>query len=204
MVLNHRIKIFYLYKIANEKNLKKKLLRQQKKSITKILDLESQVLMVDEQSVVDNAMRKINNQLTVLRLISYYIYNLLTFYISWLKWISVKRFNCHEIVLMDQENDIYLGKNNIYLTDSGICIRENTIPYESVLFFNRVKNIVFLDLYSKLDEKKIVLSEDIIHVAIKFDKPADFTKKLKNYMYYHIKYNKLNSQILSYYCKKIN
>jgi hypothetical protein len=105
---------------------------------------------------------------------------------------------------MDQENDIFLGKSNIYLTDSGICIKESVIPYESVLFYNTIKNLVFLDIYSKLNEKKIVLSDDIIRIAIKFDKPEKFTEMLRNYMYYHIKYNKLNSQVLSYYCKKIN
>jgi hypothetical protein len=160
--------------------------------------------MVDQEIVLKNAMKKINDRLTILRLISYYLYNFLTFYVGWMRWIAVKKIYCHEIVLMDQENDIFLGKSNIYLTDSGICIKENIIPYESVLFYNRVKNLVFLDIYSKLNEKKIVLSDDIIHVAIKSDNPAKFTEILRNYMYYHIKYNKLNSQILSYYCKKIN
>jgi hypothetical protein len=178
--------------------------RQQKKSITKIIDPESQISMVDQEIVVKNAMRKIDNQLTIIRLISYYLYNFLTFYVSWMKWISVKKIYCDEIVLMDQENDIFLGKSNIYLTDSGICIKESVIPYESVLFYNTIKNLVFLDIYSKLNEKKIVLSDDIIRIAIKFDKPEKFTEMLRNYMYYHIKYNKLNSQVLSYYCKKIN
>ena len=179
--------------------------RQQKKPIKKlkILDIESQIVMVDKQLVVKSAMKKINNQLSYIRLISYYFYNFLTFYISWLKWISVKKIKCKQVIFINEIRDVFLGKSDIYLTDSALCIKENEIPYESIVFSKKVRGYVFLDVFSSLDKNKIVLSEDIIHICIQLDKPDIFLLTLKFYMFYHIKYNKLNQQILSYYCKKL-
>jgi hypothetical protein len=57
-------------------------------------------------------------------------------------------------------------------------------------------------VYASSTHGKITSSENILIVSIKVDDVFSFMETLKKNMYYHIKYNKLSTKVVKYYCKK--
>ena len=94
----------------------------------------------------------------------------------------------------------YIKYKKVYkdltLYDNGIEIENSFIPYEYIVSFN--------------DESLIVLADENLKPAdsllkLKFKNVNDtLMKTIKNNMYYHLKYNKVNLDMLTYKSVKVS
>jgi len=94
----------------------------------------------------------------------------------------------------------YLGKykkvyKNLTLYDDGIEIKNSFIPYEYIVSFNDESIILLAD-------KNLKPADSLIKFKLK-EENCSLVKIIKNNMYYHLKYNKVNLEMLTYKSVKI-
>ena len=72
-------------------------------------------------------------------------------------------------------------------------------------FFYFFINIQILGTIDYIDNNiKINLSNGLINIYCLCDNPHKLSKYLKKNMYYHIKHNKINDEVMAYYTKNQN
>ena len=158
---------------------------------------------------VKYAIKKINNDISVIRNIIYLQYYLLSYtFLILQKFIIGNIFNTlyqkkiiiGDILIFGGE---YLSnkKSQIILYEKGIIIQDTFIPYENIISFGEVMNFKFccLELFAEIKESKIILNENVIKLIIQLDNPTFLCDIIKKNMYYHIKYNKINEETITFY-----
>ena len=163
---------------------------------------------------VKYAIKKINNDISVIRNIIYLQYYLLSYtFLILQKFIIGNIFNTiyQKKIIVDKififnnkdEEKEYLSneKTQIILYEKGIIIQDTFIPYENIISFGEVMNFKFccLELFAEIKESKIILNENVIKLIIQLDNPTFLCDIIKKNMYYHIKYNKINEETITFY-----
>jgi len=158
--------------------------------------------------MIRNAIKRINREETLIRSIINYQYYLINYYLSFLCILFCKRYIVTKIIFYQLENGskrsyISDSKKTLFLYDKGFCINDLLIPYENVLEFGMNNGFLVVDVFAKIvhENQKInmFLDNSIIKLAIEMENPKNFMENMKSNMYYHIKYNKINKEILQYY-----
>jgi hypothetical protein len=85
--------------------------------------------------------------------------------------------------------------NDITLYDNGIEIKNSFIPYEYIVSFSN-KSITLL-----VDEN-LKPADSVL--KLKLEEDNTLMKTIKNNMYYHLKYNKVNLDMLTYKSVKVS
>ena len=84
---------------------------------------------------------------------------------------------------------------NLTLYDNGIEIKNSFIPYEYIVSFNDESIILLAD-------ENLKPADSLIKIKLK-EENCSLVKIIKNNMYYHLKYNKVNLEMLTYKSVKI-
>jgi len=129
----------------------------------------------------------------VLKNYFYYIFSL--FYLFYRNY-TVSKFYFHT------PSDSYLSKGkNISILDRGILLEDfkTLIPYENVMRVQKYNdNVYALFCLAKIEDDTIVLGDSIIVIELHINEKYDFVNDVVKNMYYHLKYNKINIDILKY------
>lgn len=152
--------------------------------------------------IMENAIQRINKDENFITSFLNYQYYLLKCYFSFLIVLFCKKFIIHKIFyFQNEENYLYNKPSTLYLYDSGIYFNKSTIPYENILTFGISGNLCQLQIFAKIENKDLTLSLDkqLLKVVFNMDNPGFFLKCMKNNMYYHIKYNKVNETAIQFY-----
>ena len=96
-----------------------------------------------------------------------------------------------------------IGKREFILLDNGIKIDTSFIPYEYIVNCNDDNGYINLVLLAKIEEGQLVPFDAIFHFSFKSNCNSSIIKNIKSNLYYHIKYNHINLDILSYNSVKI-
>ena len=163
-------------------------------------------------NAITNAIKKINKEQSLLRLILYINYYLLTFCLINLfkiKQISLflKKFKTDNILLCHNK-EIYKPPciNDLILYDNGMILNDLFIPYENIIQFGYTDDTVYLDLFAKINKMEdnftFSLGHNIVNISIKTKFSLKICKHIKHNLYYHIKYNKIDIDIIKQFYKK--
>jgi hypothetical protein len=163
----------------------------------------------NKEIIYKNAIEIINTRETSLIYIKYKIYMLVKwilnlFYISWSKSITVKSIS----FLYNKKEYLCKTPAKVSFTDQHINIAGFTIPYEYIIAIGKEynlspnKNVFIISVLGKIthnDEKvDFELCNDITKILLFTDKSLDLTNMTIKNMYYHIKYNKINKEVIDY------
>jgi hypothetical protein len=81
------------------------------------------------------------------------------------------------------------------LYDNGMQIKKSFVPYEYIVFFNN-KSILLL---AKEEDENIVPADSLLKVEFRENINSNV---IKNNLYYHLKYNNVNMDVLKFKCVK--
>lgn len=161
------------------------------------------MITLNKNDVLRDAITRIDNELTVVQKLCFMVYNFLVHYFSWVSILLSTRVKSDRVIFEnDNDNSIVLGRSYIYFLDSGIFINQNLINYENIQKYGSHGNFIYITMYGSIVSGKITSSENTLIVSINVDDVFLFMEILKKNMYYHIKYNKLSTEVVKYYCKK--
>jgi len=156
--------------------------------------------------IMESAIQKINKQEKLITTLLNYQYYLIKYYLSFLTILFCKKFIIHKMYFSQKDHQLnYLIQKDsvLYLYDNGIYFNKCHIPYENILQFGIEKDICVLHILGKIEKKDDVLTmsldKNILKVIFKMDTPGLFLKSMKNNMFYHIKYNKVNETAIQFY-----
>ena len=164
-------------------------------------------------NAVTNAVKKINKEQSLLRLLLYINYYILTTYINCLinlfkiKHFSLflKKFKTDNIILYHNK-EFYKPQciNDLILYDNGMILNDLFIPYENIIQFAYTDDTVYLDLFAKINKDNFTFSlgHNVVNIVIKTRFSSKICKHIKHNLYYHIKYNKIDFDIIKQFHKK--
>ena len=141
------------------------------------------------------------------------IYNLFAQYLKYIMCIFEKYYI---YTYMEIKNSKYITvynsiwrKNNIILTDSCIILSNNknpiNIPYENITRFEYITEcILVIHVLGNYDNitNNIYLDDNICHITIHCTSAMQCFNKMRNYMYYHLQFNKFNLDVIDIYNNK--
>ena len=135
--------------------------------------------------------QKINKE-SFLFIFYLYIRWVLSYILNYCKVVPVKSIKYNNLV--------YFCKT-ILIKSNGIELNNFHIPYENILTFKRENNDIILFIFAKISET-LELSSTICEINIECEKiNDDIIDDIKRNMYYHIKYNKINENVIDVYLK---
>jgi hypothetical protein len=109
-------------------------------------------------------------------------------------------------LIFSNEKVSYLVKKplNLFVTDKGIKIHNFFIPYEHITIFGYGAGIVDLEILGSIIENsetlKVVLENDKkTKISMNCLNGPKLLNLIKKNMYYHIRYNKINTDVITYY-----
>jgi hypothetical protein len=187
-----------------------------------IVEIESMEIINTKKECIEKAIQIINNDQTKLQyaLILYYnIFKQFLLYFYNFTYIKVcmndicyKKFYLKKIKF-NYNDHVYSFKKSLefYIYDNCICINNFNnfkIPYEYITSFKSFDNIICIQILGTIDNIdnniKIKLSNGIINIYCICDNSYKIFKHLKKNMYYHIKYNKIEDEVITYYTNNTN
>ena len=176
---------------------------------------EMETINLNENKVITDAIKKINKEQNLFNLILYINYYLLTTYINFLfNLFKFKQFNLFfkkikiENIFLYHNKEFYKSQciNDLILYDNGMILNNLFIPYENIIKFGHKNDTVYLDIFAKInkieDNFTVSLGHSIVNINIKTEFSLKLCKYIKFNLFYHIKYNKINSDIVKQYYKK--
>ena len=154
------------------------------------------------QIAINNAIQKIKKETSLFTFIINFNYYLIFSYFSFL---FNHTFLINKVIFNFKETN-YIIKNNLLLivTDKGIKIQNNFIPYENITKYGNNGNQIFINIFGIIDfqenqKLKFSLGNDNLTIAFDCNNPYKLINLIKKNMNYHIIYNKLNTEVISWY-----
>jgi len=182
-----------------------------------VVEIESMEVINQKKNSMNRALRIINSQQTKTGFILIVYYNiikqvinyihLLTFLKITINDIYYKKFHIDQTKFFYNDRGFYYKKTlNLYMYDNGIIINNIYISYEYIISFGIfdtdgyiVKIRVFANLTNINGRLQLELTNGIVDILFLCDDGFKICTLLKKNMYYHIKYNKLNDDVINYY-----
>jgi hypothetical protein len=122
-------------------------------------------------------------------------------FIRWL--FSMSYYKAIPVKSIKYNSEIYDNTKKILITSTGIDLIKFHIPYENILIFGKENNNIVMNIFAKINESNLEPSSNICKITINFEKLNDsIMGDIKKNMYYHIKYNKINQNVIDYYKDK--
>jgi hypothetical protein len=167
-----------------------------------IINISSEMSSDEIKEIVQNAIQKIKKETTIFQ----FLFNLNYYFIfSYFSFFFNKLFIVNSLIVT-HNNVSYLIKKplNLFVTDHGIKLHTFFIPYENITTFSSNAGIVELNILGSIAD-----AEECLKVVLENDKQTTFSLNCKNgnylvslikkNMYYHIRYNKINTDVINYY-----
>ena len=172
-----------------------------------------------EKDLIDFAIQKIKKEQTLTLIFLDKVYYFLTNFIkivyalvfnsNALTFFCIKKIEIKSVILKYNDLNYIANKTTaLLLYDNGIILNKLFIPYENIIEFERINNDLFnITIFAKIKNEKnncyINLGNEVITINIISNNLSyQINKYIKSNMYYHIKYNKMNSDVVKYYAKK--
>lgn len=147
---------------------------------------------VTNEEIIQNALTFINKQETLFTLIINIQYYILTLILSFLNMSLYKKtFQVFDIEINDT---IFITEKKVTILDKGIELWDNFIPYEYIMRFGYNE-----EGYAHLD---ILGKETVTKMSFMCSDPEYMMRLIKNNMYYHIKYNSIDKNVIGRYNPK--
>ena len=165
--------------------------------------------------LIMNAHNIINSNESIIRFIlNQYYYILSNLFLMLQFVIYCKEFTSNETYIYfknDYRKIKYMQK--LTLLEKGIYFCDYFAPYESIIKVGLNKEFIILTLFGKvnfidkvefMDKRfvKIQLDKSKYTLLLKIDNPQYVFDTIKSNMHYHIKYNKVDKNIVEYYIDK--
>ena len=150
------------------------------------------------KQAMDLAIEKIKKDTTIFTFIINFNYYLLFSYFS---YFFKSTFYVNSMMFIHKDLS-YLVQKPLCITvhDNGIQILTNFIPYENISIFGYTAGIVDLDILGSIDSKlKLELNNNKTRISINCLNGTKLINLIKKNMYYHIRYNKINTEVISFY-----
>jgi len=182
-----------------------------------IIEIESMELVNIKKERIEKAIQIINNNQTkveyalilyynIFKQFLHYFYNF-TYIKICINDICYKKFELKTIDFIHNKHIFSFKKSlNLFVYDNCISIDDFNnfnIPYEYITTFRAFNDIIRIQILGTIDNVdnnvKIKLSGGIINVYCRCNNANDLSNQIKKNMYYHIKYNKINDEVVSYY-----
>jgi len=156
---------------------------------------------------MNKALSIINRNTTLLNEILIMYYNFIKtvcamFYIKnvWFKFFNVNVMNVYSNNKLHRFN-----KDLIFcMNDNQISINGWSVPYENIITFTSMESIIYIKLFGTIEDGSYVFSDKYVEFLISFTSIKIVRKiiiLLKQNMFYHIKYNKINDTVIEYFQK---
>ena len=156
---------------------------------------------------MNKAIGIINRNTSVLNEIITMYYNFIKnlcamFYI---KNVYTKFFNVNVMNVYSNNKLHRFNKDLIFcMNDNQISINGWSVPYENIITFTSMEGMVYIKLFGTLENENYVFSDNCMELLISF-KSIKMVRKimllLRQNMFYHIKYNKINDIVIEYFQK---
>ena len=140
--------------------------------------------------IIKNAIIIINKNETNFRNFINYNYYLFTLFLSILKIFYYCSFHIDNFIMKYDDKIITYKINKLIILDNGINLNGIFLYYENIIQFGYDENKVYLNIISKIEEPKKIL------ITFESDYAKNITNTIKINMYYHIKYHKINKEVL--------
>ncbi len=173
------------------------------------IQIEDMEMLELRKSRLENAVVKINKEGVLNDLLIFY-YNFLKIVFGYIHVSNIynKTFKVLQLRVNVSSDKVYYFYKDIYITiyDNKLFINVSEIPYEYIITFTSRNEFIFMELFAttKVVDKKLkfILSDKKISVILRFmdsNKASIFCKLLRQNMYYHIKYNKIDETVIDYF-----
>ena len=173
------------------------------------IEIESMEIIKYKKFSLEHALIIINNEQTFLQYLLVVYYNIIKKILSFIHIdLYYKRFYVNKFKLINN-NDLYVSVkpvngNQLILFDDCMCINYFKIPYEYILLSKTYSNnTVYIKIFGNIINKNnkfdIELSDGFIEILFEYTNPKIVLDCIKKNMYYHIKYNKINDDVIKYY-----
>ena len=166
---------------------------------------------VDYKQAITKAVSKINNEQTFLQVMINLNYFFVTLYLNFLFNFQIykKTFKVITFSMVQDRGEYTISEpTNLHFYDSHFTIDGYSIKYEYIIKFeaydssNFVKMTMFGLILKENNCIKIdFTSNSVITVFLKVDKPSYFSNVMRSNMFYHIKYNKLDLEVVDKFNK---
>jgi hypothetical protein len=169
-----------------------------------IIDIEDLEMSKLETIILENAIKKINSEINIFTAFIYFTYYLIIYYLSFLKFFFIKKIKIDKIIFNKDKDSVLIINNirDIFLFDDAIYIKDNKIPYENIISFGTVDNFCCIELFATIyyinNNIDIRLTKNVTRLFFKNKNASSLCQDIKNNMYYHLKYNKVNTSICHY------
>ncbi len=150
------------------------------------------------KKAMHTAIQKIKSETSILT----YIINMNYYFLfCYFHFLFVSSFLVNSIIFAFEDTNYLVKKNSfIIVQEKGIKLYNNFIPYENITVFSYKAGIVNLNILGTIDKNlKITLGTDVLKVSLNCLNGEKLVKLIKKNMYYHIRYNKINTEVISYY-----
>lgn len=175
-------------------------------------------VQIEDMNIIELKQKKMNRALCIIDRDTTVFNDVLTLYYNFLKQICAylyinnifsKTFKVFQYNIY-ANNNIYRYFKNVFLriNDSTLFIGNSEIPYEYIILFNSKEEYIYIELFGSVkfvDKKiKIIPDDKKISLIVRFP-TKDISRKvceaIKRNMYYHIKHNKINEQVIEYFAE---
>lgn len=149
-----------------------------------------------------NAIKEINNRITVWRKIIHFFYYL--FYKIFPYYSN--KVAVQLIKISDNVNTIEKYNDSIVVHSIGFNIDRIFVPYEYMVRIDGGENIIDIELFGRIQNGTIFYCKSTVIVRIIGKNMKKLQLKLMDNLYYHLKYNKINKEAAFFFDdqKKLN
>ena len=174
------------------------------------IEIESMELIRNKKVSLERALIIINNEQTFIQHLFIVYYNiikkLLTF--IYITNIYCKTFYVNKFRIKNKEHWYISDKSvNLHIFDDCIYINNFKIPYEYIIFFRNLNNTVYIKIFGNIvnenNKLNLELSEGFIEILCEYSNSKMLIDCIKKNMYYHIKYNKIDQNVISFFLNNI-
>ncbi len=168
-----------------------------------IINITTEMSTQEIKRIMDQAIEKIKKETTfltfILNLNYYFIFSYFSFFFN-------KVFIGNSLILSHNKLSYLVNKTfKMVVSDNGILIDTVFIPYENITTFCYGAGIITLDILASIENNekiKVNLEKDkLTTISINCKNGINLVNSIKKNMYYHIRYNKINTDVMNYYTK---
>jgi len=170
-----------------------------------IIEIESMEVINFKKMRLEGAIKNINKNTTFLDHIRILYYILFKWILNklYIKYMYSKSYKIKEVGIKSAHVQYKIQQEMTFkINENGVSINGNYIPYEYIIQFYTMYNLVCIQMFGALEnvDKKILIkpSNNVIDISVRLDKDSKSAgRNIKKNMYYHIKYNQIDEQAIT-------
>jgi len=149
--------------------------------------------------IINCAKSIINKEQGIIKKILQMCYRLIS--LNFISLLFTKKVKINSIIIIENKIKnpvVKLSNAHFYIHEKGVFIGQMFIGYENIISFGVLsKKVMFLNALIENQKMKY----NFLEIILETQNPEMVNKHIKNYMYYHIKFNRINEKVIYYYNK---